>query len=41
MIDVLKGYLLLLGFESPYPDFENIIYMSKFPVEIGCSELEV
>ena len=41
MIDVLKGYLLLLGFESPSIDFENILYMSKFPVEIGCTELEV
>ena len=41
MVNVLKGYLLLLGFESPRLDFENILYMSKFPVEIGCAELEV
>lgn len=41
MMDILKGYLLLLGFESPYREFENILYMSKFPVEIGCTELEV
>lgn len=41
MIDVLRGYLLLLGFESPSLDFENILYMSKFPLEIGCTELEV
>lgn len=41
MVDILRGYLLLLGFESPYREFENILYMSKFPVEIGYTELEV
>ena len=41
MIDILRGYLLLLGFESLHREFENLLYMSKFPVEIGCTELEV
>lgn len=41
MINILRGYLLSLGFESLYLDVESILYMSKFPVEIGCTELEV